>query len=95
MAQQVPAGVKRERMQRMLALGRELSEAFQRRFLGREMNVLWETSRPGGNGYRQWEGLTDNYMRVFAESALPLENKLTPARLAHRFETGIWGEVIG
>lgn len=95
MPQQVLAGVKRERTQRMLALGRELSDAFQRRFVGREMGVLWETGRPGGNGYRRWEGLTDNYIRVFAESPLSLENRLTPARLTGRFETGIRGEVIG
>jgi threonylcarbamoyladenosine tRNA methylthiotransferase MtaB len=72
----LPPPVRRERLERLLALGRESSLAFRRRFLGRTMDVLWEEKVHGS-----WRGLTANYLRVYAASDSDLANRLLPAHL--------------
>ncbi|MGE5264033.1 MAG: hypothetical protein ACM3S0_11690, partial [Acidobacteriota bacterium] len=53
------------------------ARAFAERFIGRTMQVLWETGDRG-----QWSGYTDNYIRVMAESNANLHNRLLRAKLA-------------
>ncbi len=43
--------------------------------------VLWETAQPVGDGTMLWSGLTDNYVRVSAESGTVLANRITLAQL--------------
>jgi threonylcarbamoyladenosine tRNA methylthiotransferase MtaB len=78
--EQVPEPVKRERTRRLLALGRDLRADFEERFRGRVMPVLWERARPSKGGLL-WEGLTDNYIRVFTRSDADLWNRILPVRL--------------
>ena len=78
--EQVPEPVKRERARRLLALGRDLRADFEERFRGRVMPVLWERARPSKGGLL-WEGLTDNYIRVFTRSDADLWNRILPVRL--------------
>ncbi|MGD0765037.1 MAG: tRNA (N(6)-L-threonylcarbamoyladenosine(37)-C(2))-methylthiotransferase MtaB [Dehalococcoidia bacterium] len=91
----VPETAKRARVQRMIDLGQELRDGFLSRFQGRIMTVLWETAkRPGKNGTPAiWEGLTDNYVRVFAATDGMLENQLLPVRLVRRHGEGFFGEL--
>ncbi len=92
---QVPEAIKRARVQRMLELAQRLSDRFLQRLEGSVMPVLWERSRQGKNGTAPvWEGLTDNYVRVFAASVEPLDNLLLPARLIERRDGGFWGEIV-
>jgi threonylcarbamoyladenosine tRNA methylthiotransferase MtaB len=77
MAGQVAAGIKKERSQKMLALGRECAEAFRRQFIGRTMPVLWEASKVAD----AWSGFTGNYIKVFTKSDLDMWNQVTPAKL--------------
>jgi len=82
MPHQVPGSVAAGRSARMHELGASLEAAFQRRFLGRTMNVLWERIQPGAAGPR-WSGLTGNYLRVLASAppGVDLANRVTPAVL--------------
>jgi threonylcarbamoyladenosine tRNA methylthiotransferase MtaB len=90
----LPEPVRRARMEEMLALATESAATFRRRFLGRTVPVLWETRRRGeGDGVPVWEGLTDNYLRVYTRSARELRNRILPARLVGDGEDGVWGEV--
>ena len=73
---QVPPQLKEERAARMRVVADASALAFQRRFLGRCMQVLWESACGA-----QWSGLTDNYLRVQVTSAHPLRNRILPARL--------------
>jgi len=73
----LPPPLRRARLERLLGLARETSRAFRRPFLGRTMQVLWEHKRSG-----RWEGLTGNYIRVYASHPGDLSNRLLPARLA-------------
>ena len=95
MPDQVPEAIKRARVQRMLELAQRLSDRFLQRLEGSVMPVLWERSRQAKNGTAPvWEGLTDNYVRVFAASIEPLDNLLLPARLIERRDGGFWGEIV-
>ena len=108
MGGQAPEPVKRARSRRLLALARELRAAFEGRFRGRVMPILWERTRPSGGG-PIWEGLTDNYLRVLTRSDADLRNRILPARLGPppgsvapavsaggRGEAaeGLWGDVV-
>ena len=56
--------------------------------LGQTRPVLWETARPAATpGAMLWSGLTDNYIRVAAETnaGVSLANRIVPARL-HRLD---------
>jgi len=92
MPDQVPPAVAAERAQRMHALGAKLERSFRRRFIGRTMEVLWETARPG-DGAWLWSGLTDNYLRVTTSSAENLHNTITPTHLLAEKDNGLYGEV--
>jgi threonylcarbamoyladenosine tRNA methylthiotransferase MtaB len=92
MPAQVPETVKKARSQKMLALSAKSSKRFRRRFLGREMMVLWEAEVSMGSGI--YSGLTHNYIRVFAQSATPLSGTMLPARLLRLHEDGIWAEPV-
>jgi len=95
MPQQVPCEEKRRRSEAMMALARRSGEEFRRRFLWRTMEVLWERKERGReDGRRVWSGLTDNYIRVWAESEADLANTITPAKLVALAEDGMRGEIV-
>ncbi len=80
MPEKIDELVKKERSEQMLKLARESARRFEEQFLGRTMMVLWEREVDDG----VWVGLTDNYIRVVAQSKKPLKNWLIPARLGGR-----------
>ncbi len=90
MPEQVPPPVRQERMRRLLALGRELAEAFARRHTGTERPVLWEEERKV-DGEPLWFGHTDNYLPVYARGD-GLHNRITRARLTEPFRDGLRAE---
>lgn len=83
---QVPHGVKKERMARMLEVGRRSEMAFYERHLGQTAEVVWEQHREG-----RLSGLTDNYIRVYSppDADPTLVNTLTPARLGQLMPLGV------
>jgi threonylcarbamoyladenosine tRNA methylthiotransferase MtaB len=82
-----------ERSQRLIQLGEELAASFHRRFVGREVQVLFEGSRQAA-GMTIWSGLTDNYLRVEAPSAIQLANTLTSVHCYQADATGLRGELL-
>jgi threonylcarbamoyladenosine tRNA methylthiotransferase MtaB len=95
MPNQVPYSEKKRRSEAMIALARRSSKAFRRRFIGRNLEVLWEGRvRVGRKERRSWFGLTDNYIRVVTESEKDLTNTITPTQLVALTEDGVRGEVI-
>jgi len=86
MPNQVEDGVKKQRSQRMLALARESTQNFNKRFLEKTMPVLWEKQTDG-----LWSGHTDNYIRVYTKSDKDLTNKLLPVKLVEIRGDGVWG----
>lgn len=89
MADQVAVDVRRQRASLVRDIGRQDSAAFRQRFVGRELPVLWERRSPAG----RWSGLTDNYIRVFAETDMELANTLHLARLIGLEPNGMTGRL--
>ena len=89
---QIDAHTKKQRSLSMLALARESSVTYRKQFLGQVHDVLWESETEPETGL--FNGLTDNYIRVFAHSARPLHNSLLPARLISPMRQGIRGELL-
>ncbi len=87
MPDQVPAGILKERVSRMLALAQESAKSFHKRFIGKTLEVLWE-QRSGS----VWSGLTGNYIRVYARSNNDLTNLITPVKLVKLYRDGLYGE---
>jgi threonylcarbamoyladenosine tRNA methylthiotransferase MtaB len=71
MAGQVPPSVIKERSRILRDLSWQKRKAFQQRFLGRELSVLFEEEVNG-----TWTGLTDHYLRVDVRSSLDLKNTI-------------------
>ena len=86
----VDPGTKAARLREIATIGVESAAAFRRRFLGTTRPVLWE-GRAGEDG--EWTGLTDNYLRVTAESEADLANAITDAVLARLDGAAIRGVV--
>ncbi len=89
MPQQISDVVKKERSNQMLALSRESVKAFQERFIGRSMDVLWEQKSQG-----VWSGLTGNYIKVYTKSNKTLTNLILPIKLVKFYRDGVWGEIV-
>lgn len=96
---QVPYSVKRRRSEMLLALATNLGQDYRRGFLDRTLDVLYEqavsTEKPpdGQSRGSVWEGLTDNYIRVYTSSQVPLDNQIRATRLTGEHANGLWGEI--
>ena len=88
----VPPAAKKERVAQMMSLAAQGFRNFRLRQLGQERPVLWESKRGDGAAVA-WSGLTDNYIRVCAESPRDLRNSITPARLLRIVDSQVYAEV--
>jgi threonylcarbamoyladenosine tRNA methylthiotransferase MtaB len=89
MPDKVNAAVKRERLQKMLALADESAAAFRQQYIGRQMQVLWEQQAGG-----IWSGLTGNYIRVYSKDSRDLTNRITKTKLEKLYRDGVWGSLF-
>ncbi|MCA9420140.1 MAG: MiaB/RimO family radical SAM methylthiotransferase, partial [Nitrospira sp.] len=64
----------KERSRSLREMSNAKRMAFQQRFLGRRVSVLFESAE--AEGY--WPGLTDNFLRVAVRSPHPLRNTIHP-----------------
>ncbi len=93
MADQVPPEVAAKRSHRAHQVAARMERSFRHRFLGRTMDVLWESAEPNGPNLL-WSGLTDNYLRVSASEGQNLRNTITPVRLVAHTPTGLRGQIL-
>ena len=73
----VPEPEKRARMAQLLTVAAQSRQNFRQSQIGTTRPTLWE--RAARNNL--WSGLTDNYLRVRAQSPTPLSNQITNAHL--------------
>ncbi len=85
----VPPTVRRRRCEKMHHLAREKAQAFRRRFLGQTLAVLWDGQRNG-----QVSGLSDNYLRVVAQTPGNWLGRATPTRIHSLEGTLLRGEIL-
>lgn len=92
---QVPAQVKAAWARRMRDVAAAAGRTFRRRFLDRDVEVLWESSRPGEQG-PVWSGLTDHYLRVYAPGppGRDLGNTFARVRIEALTRGGLQGQIL-
>ncbi len=89
---QVPAQLRAQRARAMRDVAAAGQRAFNQRFVGQTLMVLWESHREGHDSI-VWSGLTDNYLRVTTRSSADLTNRLLSTRLVGLTGGGLLGEV--
>jgi threonylcarbamoyladenosine tRNA methylthiotransferase MtaB len=100
MSNQVPYALKQSRSQILARLADEIGQQYRDHFIGHTLNVLYEQIAqipvPAGTetGGMVWEGLTDNYLRVFAVCENSLVNQILTTRLISGHSGGLWGAII-
>ena len=67
MPDQIPSAIKKERAARMIDISNQKSVEYRKKFIGSTVEMLTETLTDG-----TVDGLTDNYIRVFVDGAVPL-----------------------
>jgi threonylcarbamoyladenosine tRNA methylthiotransferase MtaB len=95
MPDQVPLPVRKERNARMRAVFEAAGEAYRRKFIGQELQVLWESATALGAQGWTLSGLSDNYLRVLAQAPRELWNVITPVRLVALQPGGLNGVLSG
>jgi threonylcarbamoyladenosine tRNA methylthiotransferase MtaB len=89
MPDKVADGVKKDRMEKMLALAQTSAHKFREEFLGKKADVLWEKETGG-----VWSGLTGNYIKVYMKSQENLANRIVPIKMVKLYRDGVWGEMF-
>ncbi len=85
----VAGNIIRERTQRILHLAKSSSYNFSRHFEGKNLKVLWEKC-----DHNLWNGYSDNYIRVYAESNKDLMNELLTVKTISTRKDGLFAGVI-
>ena len=82
----VPFGVRKQRVQRLLARVPALRQAYRDRFIGSTLAVVWEEEAEG-----LWRGCTDNYLRVYVKSDTIASSSVSAVRLVEPYKDGVLG----
>ncbi len=69
----------------MQELAQSKTREFEKGFLGRTMDVLFETNTDG-----EWDGLTENYIRIYTDGKVS-GGEIYPMKLEKLYKDGIWG----
>lgn len=94
----VNADVKKNRIKKLTALGKQKMKSFLEKFIGREVEVLPEKFAPrsseceSSTNYGILQGHTDNYLCVEFEGEENLKGKITKVTLKERMGEILYGE---
>jgi threonylcarbamoyladenosine tRNA methylthiotransferase MtaB len=72
----------------------ESAKAYRRKFIGKTLSVLWESTSEMGEWGWQMEGLTENYLRVKAVAPSPRWNEMDATRLVSLEGDHLTGEIV-
>ena len=89
MPDQVPEAVKKERSEKLLALGHKMSEEFRRYYLGRQVTALLEEEF-FHDGKRYYTGYTKEYVKVAVETEKDLSNTFVTGTLKTQLTEDIY-----
>ncbi|NOY78169.1 MAG: tRNA (N(6)-L-threonylcarbamoyladenosine(37)-C(2))-methylthiotransferase MtaB [Calditrichaeota bacterium] len=83
---QIPMAEKKRRVDELIQLGEEKKRAFEKGFLGKTLHVLVEKRK----GDRNWQGVAENYIRVFLTRAAA-GNEILPVRITEISDGKVFG----
>lgn len=90
---QIPVAIRKSRNAQMRSVLASASLAYQSKFIGHVLPVLWESATKLGPQDWLMSGLTDNYLRVTAQAPRQLWNQVVPVRLTSLSDTGLQGKI--
>jgi threonylcarbamoyladenosine tRNA methylthiotransferase MtaB len=91
---QVPGKMRKERSAQLRAALAVSAERYARRFIGTELQVLWESADSSGPDGWRFHGLSDNYLRVYAYAPEQLWNQVSRVRLETWTNEGFTGTIL-
>lgn len=91
---QVPYAVRKTRGAQLMELLNNSAEHYQRRFLGQVLPTLWESAEAVGPEGWQVSGLTDNYLRVHAQTPQHMWNRISSVHLSNYTKAGLLGTIV-
>lgn len=94
MPDQVHNARRKARNQQMREVLTEAALVYQNRFLGRELQALWETTTEMGPKSWRLHGLTDNQLRISAEAPRDQWNQLSSVKVIGIGRDGMQGVLI-
>jgi threonylcarbamoyladenosine tRNA methylthiotransferase MtaB len=89
MEAQIPEEIKAARSARLLALAEQMSQEFRDYYLGRTEEVLFEEPL-AYEGKQLYVGYTREYVRVAAESEMPLDNVMKTGQISGRINKELY-----
>lgn len=90
--EQVSGDIKNIRSEKIIKLGNELMDSYRRKFVDKELNVLFENHY--GNDRNMIEGLTENYIRVATLGEEKYIGKIMKTKIAKLDTDIMMGEII-
>ena len=88
---QVPSQIKAARSDKLIELGTRLEQEFMDKFIGTEEKVLFEQLIPGSSNI--YEGYTENYIKVAAESSHDIQNEIISVVLERMEDDILLGKI--
>lgn len=90
--EQVAEDEKKHRVQRMQKIAEQKTAEFQQRFLHKQVTVLFEMESQRKDSII--DGLTGNYVRVYAKGDKGMQGKPYKVLLEKPYHDGIWGKIV-
>jgi len=90
---QVPHSLAKQRSARMREIVQASSSSFLEAQLGQELMALWEKATPINASQWQLRGLTENYLRIRANSPVPCYNKIMRVHIKGIEQGELVGEI--
>ncbi len=93
MRKQIDGRIKEERSSKVIELDKKLEKQFMNKFLGKNMDVLYESQLEKNNDY--YEGYTPNYIKVISrgECGQNLEGKILNTELKSLKDGCVYGKI--
>lgn len=76
----------------MQKLADKKATQFQQVFLNRQLHVLFEMENDNHDGII--DGLTSNYIRVYAKGNKAMQGKILKVHLEKPYNDGVWGKFV-
>lgn len=91
MKDQVDAKIKNYRSDVLISLCEKAAKDFQKKFIGRTQEVLFEVYNETTGFY---EGYTDNYIKVYCKKDMSLLDEFAEVQIIEMYEDGFIGKII-
>ena len=94
MKKQLDKKTRKSRNAKLREIFADMELNYRKKFIGRAMDVLWESSQKLDNGSFQMQGLSENYLRVRAIASEPRWNQIDKVSLVKIEGDVILGEIL-